>query len=228
MTKNYIAFFLITLFLFLLWFSREDIFNFFDNLRTPDQVLVELRLENQGLRQEIKNLNDKLNLKFQPYLSAQVCLRYPFNNNQALIINVGSKEGAKVGSPVLTAENHLLGKIVKVKADTSEVRTIFSTDWKSGVRIRQAGLPADQVDIEAVLTGGQSPKLEFIPADAEINIGDEILSASPDLPLSLFIGKISEIIFQSATSLRQAKLITDYEPNKLQKVFIISDYEGFD
>jgi cell shape-determining protein MreC len=182
-------------------------------------------LENQGLRQEIKVLQDKLDLKSQPYLTARVYSRYPFDDNQTLIINIGSKDGVKVGWPVLAAENYLLGKIISVKADISEVRTIFSPDWKSEVKIGQGNPPA-QAGIEAVLVGGRQPTLEFISADAKINPGDEITSASPGLPLGLFVGKVSEIIPHPAVSLQQAKLRTDYDPNKLGKVFIISDYEG--
>lgn len=219
MPKKFIIFFLLSGILFLIFFFQRNIFFGLDKIRLSNEALTNLRLENQGLRQEIDDLKNKLDLKSQPYLTAQVYSRYPFNNNQTLIIDIGSRDGVKVGWPVLAAENYLLGKIIKVKADVSEVRTIFSPDWKSEVKIGQG-------NIEAVLVGGRQPILDLIPADAKINSGDEIISASPDLPFGLFAGKVSEIILQSATSLQQAKLTTDYDPNKLVKVFIVSGYEG--
>jgi len=217
MTKKFIIFFLLLAILFFIFLFQKNIFFGLDKIRLSNQALTDLRLENQGLRQEVEDLKNKLNFKSQPYLTAQVYSRYPFNDNQTLIIDIGSKDGVKVGWPVLAAENYLLGKIIKVKADVSEVRTIFSPDWKNEVKIGQAGT-------EAVLVGGRQPILDLIPADAKINPGDEIISASPDLPFGLFVGEVSEIIPQSATSLQQAKLRTGYDPNKLTRVFIISDY----
>lgn len=219
MAKKYIIFFLLLAVLFLIFFFQKNIFLGLDKIRLSNQALTDLRLENQGLWQEVNDLKIKLNLESQPYLTARVYSRYPFDDNQTLIIDVGSKDGVEVGWPVLAAENYLLGKIIKVKADVSEVRTIFSPDWKNEVKIGQAG-------IEAVLVGGRQPTLELVPADAGINPGDEVINASPDLPLGLFVGKISEIIPQPAASLKQAKLRIDYDPNKLGKVFIISGYEG--
>ncbi|MDP3052811.1 MAG: rod shape-determining protein MreC [bacterium] len=219
MTKKYIIFFLLLAVLFLFFFYQKNIFFGLDKINLSSQILTDLRLENQGLRQEVNDLKNKLNLKSQPYLTAQVYLRYPFDDNQTLIVDVGSKDGVKVGWPVLTVENYFLGKIINVKADVSEVRTIFSPDWKSEVKI-------GEMRVEAVLVGGRQPILQLIPADSKINLGDAVTSASPDLPLGLFVGKVSEITPRPAASLQQAKLITDYDPNKLGKVLIISGYEG--
>jgi cell shape-determining protein MreC len=235
MPRKYILIFILLAVLVFIYFYQRNIFVGLDKFKLSNQALTELRLENQGLEQEIKDLKEKLNISSQPYLTARVYSRYPFNDNQTLIIDVGSKDGVKVGWPVLAAENYLLGKIVKVKTTTSEVMTIFSPDWKSGVRIRQTDLPIGQVGlpaqagIEAVLTGGRPPKLDLIPVDAKINLGDEVLNASPNLPLNLLVGRISEIInTQPTASLQQAEIRTDYDPNQLDKVFIITDYEGFD
>ena len=226
MAKKYILIFILLAVLVFIYFYQRNIFIGLDKFRLVNQALTELRLKNQGLEQEIKDLKNKLNLTSQPYLSARVYSRYPFNDNQTLIIDVGSKDGVKVGWPVLAAEHYLLGKIAKVKATTSEVITIFSPDWKSGVKIGQTGLPA-QAGIEAVLIGGRPPRLDLIPADAKINLDDEVLSVSPNLPLNLLVGKISEINSQPTVSLQQAKMRTDYDPNQLDKVLIITDYEGF-
>jgi len=212
--------------LFFLYRYQKNIFSSFDNFKNPGADLTQLRLENEGLRQEVADLQDKISSSSQPYLSAEVYSRYPFSDNQILVLDSGSKNGLKVGMPVLAAENHLLGEIISVKSGTSEVRTIFSPDWKSSVRIGPKGLPADKADVEAVFAGGSSPLLQLIPADAQINVGDSVFSASPDLPLDLFIGQISKIIPQSASSLQQAQIQVDYDPEQLRKVFIISDYES--
>lgn len=218
MPKKYILFFLLLTALLGIYFYQGNIFIGLDKFKNSNQSLTELHLENQGLRQKIQELTNKLNLDSQPYLTAWVYSRYPFNNNQSLIIDAGSKAKIKAGWPVLAAEHRLLGKIIRVKTNTSEVETIFSPDWRSAVKIGPLG-------IEALLVGGRQPKLEFIPANAKINAGDEVLSVSPDLPLNLFVGEVSEVISQPAASLWQAKLKTDYDPNQLKKVFVITDNE---
>ncbi|MEK7574475.1 MAG: rod shape-determining protein MreC [Patescibacteria group bacterium] len=221
MPKKYILSFILLAVLFGVYFYQKNIFISLDKFKNYNSALTELRLENQGLRQNIQELTNKLNLNSQPYLTAQVYSRYPFNNNQSLIIDAGFKAGVKVGWPVLTAEHYLLGKIIKVKADTSEVETVFSPNWRSTVKIGPLGA-------EALLVGGRQPRLEFISTNAKIDLDNDVLSVSPDLPLNLFVGKVSEVISQPAASLWQAKLKTDYDPNQLRKVFIITDYEGFD
>jgi len=219
MTKKNILFFLLLAILFLIFFYQRNIFFGLDKIRLSNFALTELRLENQGLRQEIGALEDKLGFESQPYLTARIYSRYPFNDNQSLVVDVGSRDGVKIGWPVLAAENYLLGKIINVKTDISEVRTIFSPDWKSEVKIGEK-------NVKALLVGGRQPVLRFITADAEINIGDKVISVSPDLPLYLFIGEVSEIIPQSGASLRQVELRIGYDPNKLERAFIVSGYEG--
>lgn len=222
MLKKYIILIVILAALVLVWIYQDWIFAGLDKIKNPNQELKELQLKNQGLEQEVAELRNKLELSsHQPLLAAQVFSRYPFNDNQSLIIDLGSRAGVKAGWPVLVAENHLLGKVVGVKTDTSEIKTIFSADWRSAIRISPSG-------IEALLVGGRQPILELIPADAKINLDDEVVSASPDLPLNLFIGRVGEINYSPAASLQQAKLKIDYNPNQIRKVFIITDHEGSD
>jgi len=219
MLKKYLLFLIIFLTLVGIWIYREQIFAELDKLKNPNQDLKELQLENQGLEQEIAVLKNKLNFNSSSTgLTAQVFSRYPYNDNQSLVVDLGAKNGVKISQPVLLAENYLLGKVINVKADTSEIQTIFSPSWRSSVYIGPQ-------KIEALLVGGRQPILQMIPAEAKINLGDEVVNASPDFPLNLFIGQITEINSQPNATLQQAKLIIDYNPNQLRKVFIITDYE---
>ena len=215
MFKKYLISILILAALFLIWFYRGPIFIGLDKIKNPNQEIKELQLKNQGLEQEVAALRNKLELNsHQPLLTAQVFSRYPYNDNQNLIIDLGSKDGVKVGQPVLAAENYLLGKVVSVKTKTSEIKTIFSPDWRSAVYIGPQ-------KIDALLAGGRQPTLELIPADAKINLTAEVVNASPNFPLNLFIGRVAEINSSPTASLQQAKLKIGYNPNQIRKVFII-------
>ena len=75
--------------------------------------------------------------------------------------------------------------------------------------------------IEAPFGWRTPAKIEFIPANAKINPGDDVLSVSPDLPLNLLVGKVSDAISQPTASLWQAKLKTDYDPNQLKRFLLL-------
>ncbi len=221
MLKKYLILIVILAALLAVWFYRDWIFVGLDKIKNPEQGLKKLQLQNQGLRQEVAELRNKLELSsHQPLLTAQVFSRYPYNDNQSLIIDLGSRNGVKASQPVLVAENYLLGKVSAVKTTTSEIKTIFSADWRSAVYVGPQ-------KIEALLVGGRQPTLQLIPTDAKINLDDEVVNASPDLPLNLFIGRVTEINSSPTASLQQAKLKVDYSSNQLRRVFIVTDYEGF-
>lgn len=218
--KKLTVLFLLLAVLTAFWFWRKTLFAVLDRFRNPEQSLTELRLENEGLRRELAGLQNRLQIPVSSFVRAAVFSRYPFNNEQNIVISIGSRAGAKIGLPVLAGENYLLGRIVRVKADASEVQTIFSPEWRSAVRIGKNGP-------EAILSGGRPPVLDFIPADAEIRTNEEIFSASPDLPPNLFIGRVVQTISQPQNSFRQAKIKTDYDFNQIREILLNLDYEGF-
>lgn len=218
--KKTLLIFLLSTILLAFWLWRENIFVGLDRFRNSEQPLTELRLENEGLRRELADLQNRLKIPVSSFIRAAVFSRYPFNNEQNIIINIGARNGIRVGAPVLANENCLLGKIVNVKADASEVQTIFSPEWRSAVRIGKNGP-------EAVLNGGQPPLIDFIPSGDEIKLNEEVFSASPDLPLNLYLGRLGEIIIQPQNSFHQAKLQIDYDFNQIREVLLNTDYEGF-
>jgi len=112
--------------------------------------------------------------------------RYPFNDQSVLIIDAGSFDGIEEGTPVFAGERIILGKVKLVREKRSEVETIFNSDWRNSVAIGERR-------VKASLRGGVPPTLEFIPRDMEINVGDAVLSVSPDFPMNSFIGEVEEI-----------------------------------
>lgn len=202
------------------WFWRKNIFVGLDRFGNSGQSFAELRLENEGLRRELADLRNRWQIATTSFTRAAVFSRYPFNDQQNIIIDIGSRAGAKIGLPVLVSENCLLGKIVRVRTDASEVQTIFSPEWRSAVRFGKNGP-------EAVLSGGSPPVLDFIPAEAVIRPNEEIFSVSPDLPSNLFIGRTVRIIVQPQNSFRRAEIETDYDLNQIREVLLTLDYEGF-
>jgi cell shape-determining protein MreC len=114
---------------------------------------------------------------------ARVYSHYPFNDKNRILIDVGENEGIKEGMPVLAKEGVLLGKIMHVTTRVSEVQTVFDPLWKSSVVIGEGR-------VKAMLQGANNPRLELIPKEAVIGVGEKISNVSPEFPIGLYIGDI--------------------------------------
>lgn len=145
---------------------------------------------------------------------AEVYSSFPFNYKHLLAVNAGSASGVAVGMPVTLEGNILIGQVIEVSDDQSLVRTIFDKDWSLPVRIGVA-------ERDALLVGGQNPKLTLIDRKVEINEGDAVVSAKKDLPYGLKIGEISAVRDLITTSFKEADLIFPYDPKDLRKVAIL-------
>lgn len=150
-----------------------------------------IEIENQILKDEVLRLRrlkrsgsgrSELNRK-----EANVYSNYPFNNKDALIIDFGKTDGARVGMPVFGSgdfKNVLIGRIRAVKDKQSEVMTMFDSAWVSGIKISHN-------DSKAVLKGGVPPRLELVSGETEIKKGDVILNTSSEFPINAPVGVVA-------------------------------------
>lgn len=204
----------------ILIFFRNNLWSFLTNLKNPadSQIIQNLKLENEKLKIELENLKrgDSNILRFQ-YLPAQIYSRYPFNDRNLIVINVGSADDLREGLPVLAREGILLGRVSSVKRTQSEIQTIFDSNWRSSVGI-------GNTRIKAVLKGGFTPKLELIAKDEEILQGDDIFNLSPDFPLNLKIGNIKNLESTTDNLWRSANLEIPYKIDELNEVLLVLDF----
>lgn len=108
---------------------------------------------------------------------------YPFNGRRDISIAGGENIGFKKGDVVTFGEKVLIGKINEVLKSSSIVSTIYDSEWEVAVRIGEK-------EIDGLLEGSLNPRIKFIKGDAKVQEGDTVVSASPDLPYGLEIGKI--------------------------------------
>ncbi len=147
-------------------------------------------------------------------ISASVFSSYPLNYKNLLSINAGLADGVTVGMPVTLEGNILIGQIIEVSESQSLVRTVFDKDWSLPVRIGAA-------ERDALLVGGQNPKLTLIDKNAEIHPGDVVVSAKKDLPYGLKVGEIATVAESVSSSFKEASLIFSYDTKDLRKVLIL-------
>lgn len=147
-------------------------------------------------------------------LVAQIYSTYPFNHRNLLTINAGTEDGVAAGMPITADGNFLLGQVVEVSEKTSVARTIFDQDFSFSVR-----LGTNKTD--ALLAGGQTPKLTLLEKAAEIQEGDPVYSAGTGIPYGLKIGLVGAIKNLSAGSFKEAELQLPYQINNLREVAIL-------
>jgi cell shape-determining protein MreC len=152
------------------------------------------------------------------YLRADVFSRYPFNDRQLLTINAGTDHGVREGMPVVAREHVLIGRVKSVQRTQSEIETIQNSSWKSTVALGPSRL-------QAILHGGIPPRVELIPAGAEVREGDEIVSISPEFPFDLFLGTIASLNTDSKTLWQSGDVTLPYDgADQLNSVFVVIDF----
>ena len=213
-----ILFFLILFFIFgnISWKNKivrsVNIFlsgNFFDD------ELNALKSENQALKAQILELNNKIIPLKSDAVIGQVFSSYPFNNKNLLSINVGENQGIKELMPVTLEGYTLVGQISKVFKNYSLVKTIFSPDWQIPVRIGEKKIPA-------LLVGGPNLKLTMIVNDKPNFENQPIFAASQDLPYGLNIGAVTDVQNNSDTGVfQEANIDLDYDFDNLTELSVL-------
>lgn len=198
--------------------ARACFGNLFSETQIEDKV-VKLTLENEKLIAELNALRrvSGEELKSFEFKVAHIYSRYPFNNRASLILDLGSDAGIQPGMPVLAGEGVLLGRVKTVRQMQSEVETIFSSAWKSSVGIGDK-------KVKAVLSGGTTPMLEFIAKEEKLKEGDRVFNLSPELPLNLYIGTLSNVVGVSYDVWQKGELNTLYEPENLDTALVVVNF----
>lgn len=148
-------------------------------------------------------------------LIAKIYSTYPFNHRNLLTINAGSKDGVRIGMPVAANGTLLLGQVSEVWENKSLVQTIFDKDFS--LPVRSGSLEAD-----ALLVGGQTPKLSLIEKNSVVNENDPVYSAGRNFPYRMAIGKIGFVTAAADNSLREASLVLPYQISDLREVVILT------
>jgi len=190
-----------------------------DALVTENVRLKEFEAENISLRSLLNFTQENSTYTTQ---GAAVIGRDPSPYRQFVTINAGSREGLAAGMPVVAAGAALVGRLTEVGLRSSKVQLLIDSTSAVNIRVqssRVTGLAEGQPDGSLLMTQ--------IPLDAELNVGDIVLTSGlgGNLPRGLIVGQVTSVtrrdidLFQSA-ALRPA---TDF--NQLELVLIITDFE---
>ena len=190
-----------------------------------------LALENQELKSNLAILQNLAQILPKTPVGAKLALVYardPFNLKDEWTLTLGRVDGITLGSGVTLLPTNttsttkspgvLIGKIKKVFNDTSLVQTIFDSNWKTAVKIGPDG-------VDALLVGGNEPKVTLIAKNATTTPGMAVYAASNDLPYGLAIGEVSAVSPSPDQLFREASLKLPYDVNDINSVFILPNNE---
>lgn len=170
-----------------------------------------LRAENEVLMAEIAERQSA-----QQPLLAVVYSTYPFNNRHEITVTAGLADGVKIGMPVAVG-SAFFGRVKDVFENYSVIQTIFDKDWKSAVRVGAGG-------VDALLIGGQEPRLAMVDKMASFKEGDKVYTASQGFPYGTLIGSVAAVSDNPTGVWQEAILELPYRFNELREVSILLDY----
>ncbi|MEP6756989.1 MAG: rod shape-determining protein MreC [Chthonomonadales bacterium] len=175
-------------------------------------------IANDRLRKQLGFANDPK----QPRLAAEVVSRHPFPKFETIIISRGSRDGVDIHNVVVSAEG-LIGQVYDVSSTTSAVLLITDTGAAVGAMVQRAESRAVGV---VKGNGSASLNLNYLAKDADVKVGDEIITSGMGGPLGVFpkgivIGSISHIKSDASGSDRIITVKPAVALDHLEEVFIL-------
>lgn len=182
--------------------------------RTYD-AYMEKRKEVERLKSRLVGLEEVIqeNARFQDLLEfkrklvyssvvANVIGRDPSRWNAAVIVDKGELDGLKVGMPIVN-NGGVIGKVVEVSSKKSKVLLLIDPQFSVAALIQES---RETGVVSGTLKG--LVRMRFIDRDAQIQIGDRVITSklSSSFPESLIIGEVIRVQ-QSSQGLSQECLI---------------------
>ncbi len=175
-----------------------------------EKKVKELTIQNAELRvllAENQALQDQLNFLASSGLeaiNAKVIGKNLQTNWQTLILDKGQKDGVQLGFPVIAQEGVIVGKVVEVGRNNCQILLINDSHSSLAATIQ------NQARTKGVVVGerGLSLKMELIPQDEEILVGDTVVTSGlePNIPLGLVIGQVEQVIAEPNSFFQKAIL----------------------
>lgn len=156
-------------------------------------------------------------------VAARVISRDTGNWFHTFIINKGSADGIDVDCNVLSGDG-LVGIVTEVGKNWAKVRAIIDdTSNVSAMFINNSELCTVRGNLTEIDSGYID--VEFIGKDAEVDVGDEIVTSyiSDKYLSGITIGYVSEITMDANNLTKSAKLIPVVDFSNIQEVLVIKD-----
>ena len=181
-------------------------------------VLQSLTQENQQLR---KLLDARTTLS-SPSVFAEIVYagRDPFSRK--VIIDRGSQNGIELGQPVVD-DSGVLGQVTRVLPLLAEVTLITDKNQSIPVQVLRNGLRG----IAYGSGDGNTLELRFMPANAEVQNGDVVVTSGLDgiYPRGLPVASVLSVERDATAAFAKIRLIPTAGTNKHRQVLVVQHSE---
>lgn len=214
-------------------FRREAMEEELERLRQENAALRERAREGEADSRENERLRDLLDLapkgrifQLEP---AAVTARGSSNWSSVMTVSKGSRAGVEPGDCVIDQYYNLVGIITEVGLNWSTLITVVDVDLAVGALVaRTDGAAIAEGDF--ALMGQGRLKLTFLPEDARLLAGDEILTSglksggTATYPSGLLIGYVEQLRADDSGVSDYALLRPAANLDALEQVFIIKEF----
>lgn len=196
-----------------------------EELKTKNSELETQLRELEMIKAENATLQAEMNLsqKYSSYstIPAYVINKDVSNYSSTLILNVGSKNGAKENMTVI-ADKGLVGHVISVTENTCKVQVIIDSASTVSCTISTTN---ESIICKGTLENNQILRASYIPTGAELIQGDSVYTSGIGgiYPKGIIIGTIKEIITTSNITDRYAIVEPAVDFSKIDTVLLIKN-----
>jgi rod shape-determining protein MreC len=174
----------------------------------------------QEAQQALTRLETLLDLKRQvalPVIGARVIAYDPSLWSRSAIIDQGKDQGVKEGLPVLAPQG-IVGRIVEVYPEYA--KTMLIVDRKSA-----ADAMVQRTRVRGILKGkgGNRCSLEFVPKNADVQVGDLVLASGLVglYPKGLVFGKVTAANKKNPGVFQEIEVTSSADLSALEEVLVV-------
>lgn len=144
-----------------------------------------------------------------------------------LSISKGSADGITEGMPVINQQNVLVGKILKVYKNYSEIMLASSKNSVINVKVLQSDATLPEIDGVVKGDGGLNAHLDLVPINSKINPNDILVTSSLEksFPKDLLLGKIIQKKSNDQQPFQQAQISLFFDVKTADNLFVITNYK---
>ncbi|MDD3284656.1 MAG: rod shape-determining protein MreC [Patescibacteria group bacterium] len=183
-----------------------------------ESYIKKLEEENEVLKKSLSYFENSN----KEFVVAKVISGFNLESNNILVINRGSRHGIDIGMPVVFQEGVIVGVIIKVDKEFSDI--LLLSDKNSLITSTIYGQDKTNGIIKGDLDYGL--EMDYIPIDTQINEGDIVVSAGleKEIPNGLVIGQIKEVIVERGDFFKKAIVYPSVEYQNLNFVSVIKKF----
>ncbi|MFH0872808.1 MAG: rod shape-determining protein MreC [bacterium] len=183
-------------------------------LKQEEMLLSEAKRENERLHRLLQ-MRDNVAV---PTVAAMVIGKDPSNWFRSILIDKGAREGVSRDSAVLCPQG-LVGRVIEVMEQTSRVQLITDPNCAVGALIQRTR-------VGGVVVGEVGPycRLKFLPRDAEVSVGDLVLTSGLGglTPKGIPIGLVTAVQKKENALFQEAHLAPKVDLFRIEEVLVLA------